>query len=280
MSALRTASQLSCLCVALGVACQSTASGPEVTESRAPEPVKEPGPEPAVEQVLAPVDATDEFDSIWPYLSDRYDGDGDGSISPAEYAREGGAFERLDRNLDGVISPADFERSDGPSPAMLAAAAQRVVAWCFQDDADTEVLTLTELEQAVGGYDENADGFVAAEEFAAAFEDRKAVGKAPSRGMQRRMGDPWEALAASADGDGDGRLGSHELVAFFRARDDGDDVWNLAPQSDRGSSRPAGAKEGDPAPDFTLTALDGEREVTLSSFRGDRPVALIFGSYT
>jgi hypothetical protein len=37
---------------------------------------------------------------------------------------------------------------------------------------------------------------------------------------------------------------------------------------------------GDEAPDFTLKTLDGTSEVTLSDFRGKRPVALVFGSYT
>ena len=37
---------------------------------------------------------------------------------------------------------------------------------------------------------------------------------------------------------------------------------------------------GDAAPDFRLKTRDGKSEVTLSSFRGNRPVVLIFGSYT
>lgn len=37
---------------------------------------------------------------------------------------------------------------------------------------------------------------------------------------------------------------------------------------------------GDSAPDFTLPLLDHSGSVTLSSFRGARPVVLIFGSYT
>jgi hypothetical protein len=37
---------------------------------------------------------------------------------------------------------------------------------------------------------------------------------------------------------------------------------------------------GDPAPDFELPLLGGGGSVRLSSFRGERPVALIFGSYT
>ena len=43
----------------------------------------------------------------------------------------------------------------------------------------------------------------------------------------------------------------------------------------------AGALEaGDPAPDFRLPTYDKSSLVELSSFRGDRPVVLIFGSYT
>lgn len=37
---------------------------------------------------------------------------------------------------------------------------------------------------------------------------------------------------------------------------------------------------GDAAPDFQLSTLDHQRSVQLSSFRGQRPVVLVFGSYT
>ena len=39
-------------------------------------------------------------------------------------------------------------------------------------------------------------------------------------------------------------------------------------------------KVGDLAPDFTLITKDGKSKVTLSDFRGKKPVVLIFGSYT
>jgi hypothetical protein len=39
-------------------------------------------------------------------------------------------------------------------------------------------------------------------------------------------------------------------------------------------------KEGDLAPDFELCDTRGESLGRLSSFRGEKPVALIFGSYT
>ena len=37
---------------------------------------------------------------------------------------------------------------------------------------------------------------------------------------------------------------------------------------------------GDEAPDFILRERGSEEVVTLSSFEGKRPVALVFGSYT
>jgi len=49
-------------------------------------------------------------------------------------------------------------------------------------------------------------------------------------------------------------------------------LWTLA--------RSGNLKTGDAAPDFRLRALDKSSEVRLSSFRGERPVVLVFGSYT
>lgn len=37
---------------------------------------------------------------------------------------------------------------------------------------------------------------------------------------------------------------------------------------------------GDAAPDFKLKAKDGSSEVRLSTFKGRRPVVLVFGSFT
>ena len=39
-------------------------------------------------------------------------------------------------------------------------------------------------------------------------------------------------------------------------------------------------KAGDIAPDFTLSDISGTESVTLSDFRGVKPVVLVFGSYT
>ena len=49
-------------------------------------------------------------------------------------------------------------------------------------------------------------------------------------------------------------------------------LWNIA--------RAGELRVGDLAPDFHLRAYDKSSSVQLSSFRSDRPVVLIFGSYT
>ncbi|MBC8505852.1 MAG: redoxin domain-containing protein [Anaerolineales bacterium] len=37
---------------------------------------------------------------------------------------------------------------------------------------------------------------------------------------------------------------------------------------------------GEPAPDFELYDSEGQNPVRLSDFKGEKPVALIFGSFT
>ena len=43
---------------------------------------------------------------------------------------------------------------------------------------------------------------------------------------------------------------------------------------------PLAPKVGDMAPDFELRDVNGESAVRLSDFRGKKPVALVFGSFT
>jgi hypothetical protein len=49
-------------------------------------------------------------------------------------------------------------------------------------------------------------------------------------------------------------------------------LWNYA----RGGE----LEPGHPAPDFFLPTLDRTSTIRLSSFRGSKPVVLVFGSYT
>ena len=46
------------------------------------------------------------------------------------------------------------------------------------------------------------------------------------------------------------------------------------------SARAGSLAVGEPAPDFSLERYDQPTTVRLSQFRGERPVVLVFGSYT
>lgn len=46
------------------------------------------------------------------------------------------------------------------------------------------------------------------------------------------------------------------------------------------SARKGSVKVGEPAPDFSLETYDRKSSVRLSAFRGEKPVVLVFGSYT
>lgn len=48
----------------------------------------------------------------------------------------------------------------------------------------------------------------------------------------------------------------------------------------RGQQQDDAPQVGDVAPVFTLKSLDGESETDLASFKGQKPVVLLFGSYT
>ena len=130
---------------------------------------------------------------------------------------------------------------------------------------------------------------------------------------------PFPSLRAAIDADGSGRLSRDEVVAW-RAREEAKDAAEEKAQAEAmakakakadAAAKEATAKDAETAnapekkapektpekaapprtppaappvgalaPDFTLASPDGTRSVTLSSFRGKRPVALIFGSYT
>lgn len=117
-----------------------------------------------------------------------------------------------------------------------------------------------------GQFDGNRDGFVDASE-------------APPA-LARRM--------VHFDKNGDGKLDAAEFapVAGRLGRKDGaagptprrQGEVNAPPA--RGERNPDRLKVGDTAPDFTLPRADGGGEITLSKYRGGKPVVLVFGSLT
>jgi hypothetical protein len=116
----------------------------------------------------------------------------------------------------------------------------------------------------------------------------------------------WRFLRERYDGDRDGRIERAEYPrskeAFERLDADGDGTlaaadfdprWDgvprIAAEGREGEDRwigfedfvhgEGGPEVGEPAPSFALDATNGER-FDLASFRGKKPVVLVFGSYT
>ena len=108
----------------------------------------------------------------------------------------------------------------------------------------------------------------------------------------------WEYFAEKYDKDADGKLSKTEYdrgdarFARLDKNKDGvlteDDWGQRTDRSNRGRSRRGGdrapteaPKAGEAAPDFELVSIkDPAKTITLSSFKDNKPVALIFGSCT
>lgn len=257
-----------------------------------------------------------EGDSAWAYLSGKYDANADGTISATEYDRGAEAYGRLDRNQDGVVDASDFASPGGGGMGrggMRSRMAPLTLLRLFQADDDEESLRREEIAVSFSSFDTNGDGRIDESEFQEAAKDRAS-------GMIAMMGGfRFEPLYDEADDDEDGALSLEELEDYFDWRDsDGDGIWTMRrSREDRGggpgrgsgtgrsgageagngphgngaqgdggeesldaADRDAPAAAGKIAPDFTLRPPKGGDPVTLSSFRGKKPVALIFGSYT
>ena len=129
-------------------------------------------------------------------------------------------------------------------------------------------------EKMLAKFDGDKDGFLKGEEVPQMLRQRmqkmdgdgdgklsaQELNKVPERAVARLMGD------ASSGGDGKMKPGrkSGEKTAPA-AREERDDQK---------------LKLGDVAPDFTLKKLDGKGALKLSSFKGQKPVVLVFGSIT
>lgn len=242
---------------------------------------------------MSALELGENVDSRFDFLLARYDTDGDRQITPQEYARDGGQFDRLDGNEDGVLNEEDFAGGDTMGGFM----AQRAVAAHFQDDDVNDRMTKIELVRSISAYDTNRDGNISAQEFAASAEGRKVELPGDDNQMMRRMlgnGDPYDMILKKTDTDEDGVLGNDELIAFFEDNAE-ENAWVIRnPMGGRNRQRGRGANTGEEgyveptdgamlgttAPDFSLQSPEGGETVTLSSFSGNLPVALIFGSYT
>ena len=232
-------------------------------------------PQPAVaEDPPPPQHEGEAYDHVWDYLQARYDADGDGRVSREEYGRDEQAFVRLDADGDGWIAAADFaDAVDGVDMLM----AQLLLGLYMQDDDDPLRLEADELEAAFGVYDENFDARITDAEFEAAHAQRAQYGLAMEQEVVAGMSEygAFALLLQGLDTGGDSAIDYDEVMAFqARFLADGE-LMRVYLAGGEGVAAP-----GEPAPDFTLPLVAGDGQVTLSAFRGERPVALIFGSYT
>jgi hypothetical protein len=176
------------------------------------------------------------------WLIERMDEDLDGAVSRSEFTGQTEWFDRLDRDHDGRLTPADFDWSD----ASPIGRQMRIVDPLFaRADADhDEKITSAEWQALFKQAAKGKDSLSREELHALLFPPPPPRPKNPGAGMP--------TMLTLVKGLFEGEIGSfHE-----------------------------GPVIGAAAPDFSLKTFDGEKPLTLSRFRGKKPVVLVFGSFT
>lgn len=200
---------------------------------------------------------------VWTFLSAKYDRNQDGRVSNAEYTRGETRFQNFDRNDDGELTADDF-----PEDTFFNGFTHMIVKRADGDE-DGQV-SIGEWQAFGQRIDDDRDGEMTQDEVIAVLGD---------------WGDDWRLFLLSFDQNEDGRFTWPDLKLAFRDQDyDGNGV--LAGKEMAGwqptLGKPGSAPEpGTEAPDFTLAYAGRPSEsFHLSEQLRQRPVALIFGSYT
>jgi hypothetical protein len=220
--------------------------------------------------------------AIWSYLAATYDANRDGRVVRAEYPRTEATFERLDRDEDGALEASDFAGPTRMDVYVAALVLERIGALAAPPDAQ-ELPDATTVRRAFLAADADDDGFVGEPELDRALALAQST---PIEGVLDLPGGvrPFPHLAAAIDADASGRLTLGEVWAWQSAaeaeRAEAAARASAAGRSAGGGGRPPAPEVGAPAPDFDLPTRDGSATVRLSSFRGERAVALVFGSFT
>lgn len=176
----------------------------------------------------------------WDRLKAR-DKNKDGRVTAAEFGGAADLFAALDRDGDGAITADDLDWSDNSPYARQLGVAQQLLR---RADADgNKKVSRAEWEKL---FDELARGKKDLE----AEDLRRAI-----------------YPAAPGRPGGGGGMPSQEVLLYGL----------LTGEIGSGAEGP---KLDAPAPDFRLTNPDGKTVITLGEFKGKKPVALIFGSFT
>jgi hypothetical protein len=180
----------------------------------------------------------------WDWLRQRFDRDGDGAITLAEFAGPREWFETLDKDRDGVLTKDDFAWFGDTA---LAKASAKVKSLYYQIDRDGNGQVTFDEWKAWFDSLSGGRGYVGQDDLLPLFMDKKGPGgKGAAKGPQRKSRLP--------------------VVCSYISGDVG--------------SPSEGPALGEMAPDFTLSTGDGKDKITLSRHRGQKPLVLIFGSFT
>ena len=180
----------------------------------------------------------------WDWLARRCDDDRDGKITEEEFKGPAELFERLDRNGDGALKPEDFDWSEN-SPFVRQ---QRQAGSWF------------------ARIDKSSNGRISHDEWQKFF-DKLAGDKGYVSPDDLRTGlfpaAPRSSPVPPPDAEGPSR---ETLIKGVLSGELGS-VWE-GPAINR------------QAPEFDLETQDGKRSIRLSQFRNEKPVVLVFGSFT
>lgn len=177
------------------------------------------------------------------WLLERMDKNHDGTIDKDEFTGPVDWFERLDRDHNGRLTRNDFDWSD---EAAINRQMRIIHSFYGRGDADhDEKLTAAEWQEM----------------FKKAAKGKEALGREELHAL---LFPPPPAPSKKAE---DGMMMPLTLLKGLF-------------QGELGSFR-EGPKVGGLAPDFSLPKHDDDnKSITLASYRGKKPVVLIFGSFT
>ena len=231
---------------------------------------------------------------VWAHLSRSYDKNDDGKVTKDEYSRGEAAFGNLDRNDDGVLTEADFERRSrggrggGRGGGRNMSRSIGVMVARVADLDENGEVTITEFKALIVSVSDD-DGTIDQEALVEKIPMRGGRGgRGGQRGGQGGGNDRMIRMMISAlDKDQNGDIESEDLMKIFAELDRNKDNTLARDElggNRRGGGRPARSElpqAGEAAPDFELPyADDKDKTIKLSSYAGQKPVALIFGSYT
>ena len=177
----------------------------------------------------------------WGRFATRFDRDKNGRVTSTELGGRSDPFTALDRDGDGAVTADDIDWSDNSTYSRQIGLAQ----------------------QLLRRGDRDGNRKLSKEEWSALF-DQVGAGKALDADSVRKLLFP---PASPRPPKGAGGMPPKEVLLLGLLT------------GELGSAAEGPALES-PAPNFTLSSPDDKTTITLSDYRGKKPVVLIFGSFT